>query len=76
MGGATQPHREAAPSPSFYDGFQPSLIELEEAFRVPRVLDQVGIAAVHRLHRSGVSKSEIGDAPKVTRTTVRRALRI
>ena len=40
----------------------------------PKVLDQASIAAAHRLHRSGVSKSEIADALKVSRTTVRRAL--
>ena len=42
----------------------------------PRVLDQAGIAAAHRLHRGGVSKSEIAEALKVSRTTVRRALSI
>ena len=40
----------------------------------PKVLDQASIAAAHRLHRDGVSKSEIADALKVSRTTVRRAL--
>ena len=40
----------------------------------PKVLDQAGIAAAHRLHLGGVSKSEIADALKVSRTTVRRAL--
>ena len=40
----------------------------------PKVLDQASIAAAHRLHRSGVSKSEIANALKVSRTTVRRAL--
>ena len=41
----------------------------------PKVLDQAGIAAAHRLNRGGVSKSEIADALKVSRTTVRRVLR-
>ena len=40
----------------------------------PKVLDQAGIAAAHQLHRGGVSKSEIADALKVSRTTVRRVL--
>ena len=40
----------------------------------PKVLDQAGIAAAHRLHRGGVSKSQIADALKVSRTTVRRVL--
>ena len=40
----------------------------------PRALDQASIAAGHRLHRGGVSKSEIADVLKVSRTTVRRAL--
>ena len=40
----------------------------------PKVLDQASIAAAHRLHRGGVSKSEIADALKVSGTTVRWAL--
>ena len=42
----------------------------------PKILDQAGIAAAHRLHLGGVSKSEIAKALKVSRTTVRRALSI
>ena len=42
----------------------------------PKILDQAGIAAAHRLHLGGVSKSEIAEARKVSRTTVRRALSI
>ena len=42
----------------------------------PKVLDQASVAAAHRLHRDGVSKSGIADALKVSRTTVRWALRI
>ena len=42
----------------------------------PKILDQTGIAAAHRLHLGGVSKSEIAEALKVSRTTVRRALSI
>ena len=40
----------------------------------PKVLDQAGIAAAHRLHRDGLSTSDIAAALKVSRTTVRRAL--
>ena len=40
----------------------------------PKVLDQADIAAAHRLHLVGVSKSEIANVLKVSRTTVRRVL--
>ena len=40
----------------------------------PTVLDQASIAAARQMHRGGVSNSEIADALKVSRTTVRRAL--
>ena len=40
----------------------------------PKVLDQVGVAATHRLHRDGVSKSEIAGALEVSRATIRRTL--
>ena len=40
----------------------------------PRVLDQGGLAVAMRLHREGVSKSEIADALRVSRTTIRRVL--